>query len=385
MSALKLAIDFGAGGNAPEFAVSGFGEPEPSHCWMIGSLSQLRLPVAARGQAHVIVLHAVPFLRPPTIVKQSVRIALNAEIVATMTVADEFVFALHVPPKHTAGEFLLVSFFHVDSEASRAVDVYRDGQSMGLLCLSLWVFAPPARSQAERVVRRPLGGASAPALVQAVERATGRDIASLLMAFESLGHRCAFGAFQARYGADPLGLLRYAGLSTPRLVHNLMHRFAGMGAPKNLHAFIPENAKGLYRLYDRHVEIWYNTSQLIAQVSPEDVVALAARRLPFLRRKFLETLESGEKIFIVNRASPMTEPEALAIFAALDMFARNTFVWTNQDGRLPPGTVVRLAPGFYYGQLDRGGYLGDPSDEAWLNVVANAALLRAEESGLETS
>jgi hypothetical protein len=55
-------------------------------------------------------------------------------------------------------------------------------------------------------------------------------------------------------------------------------------------------------------------------------------------------------------------------------------VWTNQDGDLPAGMVVRLAPRFYYGQLDRGGYDGNASHEAWLNVVANAALLRDEES-----
>ncbi len=328
----------------------------------------------------MVLLHAVPFLHPPRIVKQTVRIGLNAEVVATVTAAEEFVFALPIPPQHTQGDDVLLSFFHEDSEASRAVDRYRNGQSMGLMCLSLWFFVTPPRPPEELVFMPPLGSDPAAELVPRVEQATGRDIASLLMGFESLGHRCAFGAFQERYGANPLSLLRFAGLTTPRLVQNLMHLFAGIGAPENLQVYMPDDTPGRYGLYDGNVGIWYHTSQHIALVSPEKVVALAARRLPFLQRKFMQDLESGEKVFVINRTPPMTEPEALAIFAALESFGRNTLVWTNQDGNLPAGMVVRLAPRFYYGQLDRGGYDGNASDEAWLNVVANAVLLRDKES-----
>jgi hypothetical protein len=383
MSKLEIAIDFGPAGNSHEYITRGFGDPEGGHIWTVGPLSQMLLPIRTPGEPHVIVLRVKPFLHEPRIQRQSIKIAIDAQVIASFTIPREVVFGLRISGEMAKRSELVVSIFHEDWEESRTVGTFRDGQSLGLMILGFWLFSETPRKAAKikTLAAIDFDGNGLP-LAQAFKNKVGSDLAEVAASFESLGHRCAYGLFQQRFGAHPVGLLRFAGLSTPRLVHNLVTRFDRLGDAENLRAFIPENSKGpykLYRIYDQHAEIWYNTSHRMEEAEPQEVVALAARRLPFLRRKFLEELELAEKIFVLNSPWPMTEPEALAIFVALDLYGRNRLLWTNQDGTMPVGAITRLSAGFYYGQLDRLGFEGDSSDTAWCSLIANAAALRDEE------
>ncbi len=57
--------------------------------------------------------------------------------------------------------------------------------------------------------------------------------AELLCHFESLGRNCEFGFVQRLSGAEPMGLLRFAGMSFDALVQALNTRFAGIAEPGN--------------------------------------------------------------------------------------------------------------------------------------------------------
>src|ERR1700761_1738697 len=62
--------------------------------------------------------------------------------------------------------------------------------------------------------------------------------------FESLGgtgHGCEFGLFQRHFGAEPLGLLRWADTPVDLLIKALESRFEGVGAPDNTILFAPED------------------------------------------------------------------------------------------------------------------------------------------------
>jgi hypothetical protein len=335
--------------------------------------------VARRGEPHVLVMDVKPWLHPPQIESQTVTIGANDRLLGTIGIPREGVFGLVLDGRQTLAAELVVSLDHLDAPLGQTIAAYHDGQAMGLIFKSVRLFALTERARLPPAARAPFPGSVADgSLQQAVERATGRSTADILRQFESLGHRCQFGGFQARMGASSVGLLCFAGLSTPVLVRNLVQRFAGIGEPASLHAYDPQDGRDTWRLYDSAAEIWFNTSQPMAQTTIVQVEAQAARRLPFLRRKFLEDLAAAEKLFFLHSAYPLSEAEALAVFVALDLDGRNTLVWTNQDGDAAPGTVERLAPGFLYGRLDRLGEDGDPSDEAWLNVAANALLLRNE-------
>ena len=74
------------------------------------------------------------------------------------------------------------------------------------------------------------------------DAALGLSERDLAMRFESLGgtgHGCEFGLFQRHFGAEPLGLLRWADLSHHLLTRALESRFDGVGLPENTIVFNP--------------------------------------------------------------------------------------------------------------------------------------------------
>ena len=367
MSRLELEVLLGEPYSEP-YVIDGWGGPEKHHRWAVGRTSRLRLPIENPGQAYVLVLDAIPWLHPPQITQQRIVVGFNGRFSETLAITHPMAVGLHVPQAITAGGELVVSIDHLDGPAGAAFDTYADGSSLNLMVSSVRLFRTTPRRPASQVTLPPV-------LVAAADR---RD---LLAGFESLGHRCAFGLLQQRYGVEQLGLLRFAGIHTPILIRQLLRGFAGLGAPADLHAFIRENHAGLYSVYDRAREIWFNTSQPIETTTEAEVIETAARHLPFLRRKFLKCLETGRRVLVVNSPYILTGAEALALFTVLDVPARNALLWTNQAGTVPPGTVRRQAPGLYFGQLDAAGQIeGDPSDEAWLSVCENARRLAADEA-----
>ena len=363
----RLLTDIQLGDEASNaFVLEGWGAPEVEHRWAVGRTSRLRVPVTERGCAHVIIIDVVPWLHPPQITCQRTMIGINGRFALPVAFTHPMAIGVEVPAALTLDGEIVLSLDHLDGPAGAAFDTYRDGQSMSLLVLSVRLLLVSPRPP------------QPPAYLPPAGVAPGQE-AELIARFESLGHRCAFGLFQQRWGVDRIGLLRFAGIHTPHLVRGLLDGFAGLGTEADLHAFIRNESSGLYSVYDRVRQIWFNTSQLFADVTEAEVTRSASRRLAFLKRKFLEDLHAGEKIFIVNSPMQMIEAEALALFTALGVSARNTLVWTNQAGSDPPGTVRRVAAGLYHGQLDRAdAATGNPSDAAWFSVCANVCRLLAD-------
>ena len=349
------------------YVLDGWGEPEGGHRWAIGQTSRLRLPVSARGKAHVVVLDMIPWIRPPHVFQQRIVVGLNGRLVGTFSITHHMALGLPVPEALTLAGEIIVSIDHLDAPTNREFDTYQDGNSMNLMVLGVRLF---------RVTPRP----TTPPVQLAPVTVSVDEKESLLSRFESLGHRCAFGLFQRRWGIDRHDLLRFVGVQTPILVRELLNDFEGLGTESDLHAFIREDNRGLYSLYDRVRQMWFNTSQPIDTTTPAAVVRLAGRRLRFLRRKFLEDMALGMRTFVVNSPYHIIDAEGLALHIALNVKARNSLLWTNQTGALPPGTVRRLGAGMYYGQLDTlGAVEGDPSDAAWFSVCKNTLTLLEEE------
>ena len=69
--------------------------------------------------------------------------------------------------------------------------------------------------------------ASANAALTSAEEAI--STADLMLSFESLGERCDFGAVQRKFGAEPLGLLRFAYSKYDALIAALEDRLAAIG------------------------------------------------------------------------------------------------------------------------------------------------------------
>ena len=100
--------------------------------------------------------------------------------------------------------------------------------------------------------------------------------------------------------------------------------------------------------------IAYHTFQSPDTASRETVFAQQSARLRFPRRKLMEDVADGEKIFVVKRLDPLRPEEVLPLYTALNDLGRNWLLWVvPADPAHPPGTVEILLPGLLRGHVDR--------------------------------
>ena len=202
------------------------------------------------------------------------------------------------------------------------------------------------------------------------------DPAELMLQFENIGDNCEFGLVQRHFNAEPVGLLRFAGLGDPRrLIRFLDDDFGRFGEPGS---FALHVIGGEYWVIDPVYGIAYHTFRYPGQASVEDVTRENEIKVGYLRRKFLEDLEDGQKIMVYKRVVTRDPHEIIALHAALNRLgAVNKLLWVTQaDGRHAPGDVEWL------GERLLKGYLGaislsdahDFDPETWLRLCRNAVV-----------
>ena len=374
MSELVHDIDFGSTGNSSAYVLDGFGAPEGvgGHSWTFGLQSRLRFTTPTPDDPHVLVMRVKPWLHPPEVNRQRIMLGLDDRLLATKDVTGDAAFAFNLPPGDGPERILAIG--HVDSALSARYDVYRNGQSMGLMMRWLRVFRRTPRPEIPHMVLPPVSDELADgALPRVIESATQRTMSQVLGKFESLGQWCQFGVMQQRFGADQPGLLRFAGLHLPDLLQGLVKRFDGVAQADRMNVFQAPAAPDQYDVHDHTYRVWWHTGRLVRETTPADVIEGERVRLPYLQRKFKKTLSAGRRIFVLT--VPMSDEEAFAVFLALDLWARNTLLFVTQDARYPPGSVELLGNGLLRGTIDRTDVDGRGTEDVWLSVLANATIL----------
>ncbi len=174
--------------------------------------------------------------------------------------------------------------------------------------------------------------------------------ARLYMRFESLGANCEFGLVQRRFGAEPIGLLRWASISVDNLIEGLQTKFAILNTGEGISLREGPNSE-----WDATTPVLLlHLYQKIGSVDPTAFLKTVTRRIQFMRRKLLEDLEQGEKIFVYKEWQfRMTENEARAILTELKKY--------NPNNRL---LVVRLAD-----QSHAAGLVERRGDSLWLGYL----------------
>ncbi len=205
----------------------------------------------------------------------------------------------------------------------------------------------------------------------------------MMLRFENIGDNCEFGLVQRHYGAEPVGLLRFAGLRNPRrLIRFLEDDFGSFGEPGSLGVSI---IGGEYWIIDHVYGLAYHTFRYQHEVAADVVIRENETKAAYLRRKFREDLEDGEKILVYKRVVTQDLHEMLALQSALNRFGTaNRLFWvTEADGRHVPGEVEWVGNRLLKGYLGRIS-LNDANDfnaETWLNLCRNAlAAFQALES-----
>ncbi len=187
-----------------------------------------------------------------------------------------------------------------------------------------------------------------------------QDTRDLLLHFESLGDNCEFGLVQRAAGIEPLGLLRFATIYQPFedklacLASALNRGFEGLGAPGTISFdLFDTGAPREYFANDAVYSLRYHTGIYENTADAAELERREIRRLSFLRRKLLEDLANGEKIW-VWKCIATTSPEQLTpLLIALRQFGRqNTLLWVVADDHpARAGTAERLGANLLKGYI----------------------------------
>ncbi len=178
------------------------------------------------------------------------------------------------------------------------------------------------------------------------------DLQPLLMQFESLGDSCEFGMVQRKFGAEPLGLLRWASTPPAQLTAALDNALGGVGDPDTT---VVEASNGEFVTWDRRYSMHSHTfipdtSEPLAGFTERHL-----RSLRYLRRKLLEDLKAGQKIFVYKSDAGLSDREAEALHASLRRYNARTVLLCVRlaDDAHPPGTLEWFDHGLYIGFMDR--------------------------------
>jgi len=206
---------------------------------------------------------------------------------------------------------------------------------------------------------------------------SGREDAhrDVLLRFEALGENCELGFVQRQFGAEPLSLLRWAGISCQSLITALDTCFAGVGEPE--HTVMELNPHN-HEYFTRDLRYGMNMHSFLHEdASKRDKIYQSmCRRLSFLKDKLLRELAEAEKIFVYSTAQKMTDDDLHALFDALRRHGPvNLLHVCPCDAPHSVGDVISLQAGLLIGFLDRPGYDGkrwDISFHHWLTICQRA-------------
>jgi hypothetical protein len=258
-------------------------------------------------------------------------------------------------------------------------------------------------------------------LPSAIASELGIGVVELMRGFESLGDNCAFGLAQRKAGVEVLALLRFANTPLRALLRGLADAFAAALDPAESILYLHPAEPREYMLTIPRYGIRWHTTIHEPDMDAETVALEQSMKLGFLRRKFVEGLRSGRKIYTLARAEPkrievampawdapplaaddrgplhlapvwdaplgfeeVARPlclvESLPVLLDLNRAGPNTLLvlLPSCDARRA-GMVELLAPGLMLGYVSSFVILTDrdkPDDADWLRVAANAWLLQ---------
>ncbi len=194
-----------------------------------------------------------------------------------------------------------------------------------------------------------------------------------LIGFESLGRNCEFGLLQRKFGAEPLGLLRFSTTRPRTLLQLLRTRFAGIGDPAQNEVVVVDKE---YRL--RHLpSMWRMHTGIPATADPAKVLRDQCRHTGFLCTKLIRDLEAASKIFVYQMAA-IEDDEIEAIHAALQAYGPNLLLCVRlPTAAQPAGSVTWPTPRLMVAHIDRQGqeFKGagwDISVDYWLHFCTLA-------------
>ena len=386
-----LTIDFAASGNSLAFLGGGWARSEDRFTWGIGAESHLLLPRLELADEYVLTLDVVPFIHAPELPSQRLIVSVNDTVVGSTDLSRPALLGYRIPTSLARrAERMVVTLQHPDAARPSDFSDNADTRSLAFALseAKLYRVTNPIKTAETRwptglmlgsTHERSFGARGHVDLTEWAATRTGLTIPQIALQFESLGENCEFGLFQRRCDAEPLGLLRFSSTFMRNLIRGIDNGFEGLGAPEDIDPRLEGESRKEYMIHEKKFGLVYHTFVYEGQRSVWLMREQESARLKFLRRKFMEELESAHKIFVYKFGSGVTEEEILPLHMALNRFGEATLLWVVPAERdRPAGTVEVVMPGLLKGYIDRfapDDNAHDFSFDGWLRVCANACVL----------
>lgn len=147
--------------------------------------------------------------------------------------------------------------------------------------------------------------------------------AKLMMGFCSLGRNCEFGQAQRNLGAEPLDLLRWAGITHPVLINLLQSKLEGVSDPALIKIFPVGKS-----FMARHTKYGFDWHADGGEAPDEVMREREGKRLRFLVRKFLNDLADGSRIYVISDPlQNITESIATQVLTELNAYGSPRLVY----------------------------------------------------------
>ena len=388
-AASGLTISFATAGNSLSFLGGGWARSEPDFTWAIDSESHLMLPPMKSADSHVLLLDVVPFIHNPELSSQRLIVSVNETVVGSSELSRPTLLAYRIPGNLACqANRMVVTLQHPDAVRPKDFGDSEDDRYLAFavseakLLLAESLHHPKQnnlptglmlRSTTERVIDDRVD------LAEWATARTGLSVPEIALMFESIGENCEFGLFQRRCDVEPLGLLRFSSTFMRNLIRGIDSRFDGLGEIDDIDPRLEGAPRKEFMIHERQYGLVYHTFVYEGDRSIWLMREQEAARLKFLRRKFLEELESGDKLFVYRFNGPVSEAEILPLYMALNRHGPVTLLWVVLAERnRPVGTVEVLMPGLLKGYIDRMAPDDDAHDlsfDGWLQVCANACVM----------
>jgi hypothetical protein len=184
---------------------------------------------------------------------------------------------------------------------------------------------------------------------------------------------------QRQAGAEPLGLLRFAGVPLRNLLRGLQARFANIADPQHIR-IVAENGEYMVKL--TKYDFTYHAHVLVGDMEPEALHRQQCRTVGFLAAKLVQDLENPSKILVFRQNEALSGADLVDLRIALSAYGPNTMLWVQEarpghppgsvevaDGHMMVGYVRRLAERDSVPDLDFG---------SWMRVLRRAAVIASQ-------
>jgi hypothetical protein len=371
---MSLCITFGSGGNAGPFLLDGWATPDNGFNWTLGLHSALRVCLPNSEGNLFLEISLSPHTEPDGRARR-LQVSVNKKVVGEDYIRGEGILGYKIPAGDE--ENLLIEIKTNPTRSLAELGLGSDPRLLGFMVRELRLVRIPIKPLVDITVLPPLRIPSeAEALHRTISSYTGGlDPRALSLKFESLGHNCEFGLFQRHLHAEPIGLLRFAGITLDALVSGLRSGFEGVGDEIVVRTHPTNNGLEEFLVYDDRYRFGLHSERTTAEATAEEVLIEHRGRLVFARRRFATLLRTGDHLFIFQRRGQITRAHALVVVNLLQSFGPCALLYVDQDPRLPSGAVEQVDYGLFHGKLDRmapADNVGELDLLGWLSLCANA-------------